>query len=127
MSDSAYQKFLLTKRIVDSPTGKRCGLDDIENVLFDFQKLLVRWAVKRGRAAIFADCGLGKTLMQLEWARLTGEKCLIVAPLCVAEQTIREASEKFNLQVTYAKNQSESTGAITITNYERIEQHLEIL
>ena len=74
MSDSTYQKFLESKRIVDVPTGQSIGLSEIEPILFDFQRLLVRWAVKRGRAAIFADCGLGKTLMQLEWASLVNKK-----------------------------------------------------
>ena len=64
--------------------------------LFDFQSAIVEWACKRGRAAIFADTGLGKTAMQTEWARLVAEhtygKVLIVAPLCVAQQTVEEAA-----------------------------------
>jgi superfamily II DNA or RNA helicase len=56
-----------------------------------FQRDLERWAVAKGRAAIWADTGLGKTLMQLEWARALGQPTLIVAPLSVARQTVREA------------------------------------
>ena len=91
--------------------------------LFDFQKSLVEWAVRKGRAAIFADCGLGKTAMQLTWAenvaRHTGKPVLILTPLAVAAQTIREA-EKFG--ITVARSADGSVPApITITNYERLE------
>jgi superfamily II DNA or RNA helicase len=69
--------------------------------LFDFQQALVEWAVRKGRAAIFADCGLGKTAMQLTWAenvaRHTGRPVLILTPLAVAAQTIREG-EKFGIE-----------------------------
>lgn len=118
MSD--YGQFLATKRIIDVPTGKECEPTQVHELLFDFQRLIVAWAVKRGRAAIFADCGLGKTLMQLEWARIVGGRCLIVAPLCVSQQTIREA-KKINLAVRYCKSQADCDGGISITNYERIE------
>lgn len=114
-----YANFLATKHIVDVPTGKPCDASDVHAMLFDFQRSIVAWAVKRGRAAIFADCGLGKTLMQLEWARLVGGRCLILAPLAVSGQTVREA-RKIGLVAKYAKEQSEVTESITITNYERL-------
>ncbi len=116
MSD--YQTFLESKSIRDIPTGKQCGPSEVHKMLFDFQKLIVAWAVRRGRAAIFAGCGLGKTLMQLEWARIVGGKCLIFTPLAVSAQTIREA-KKIGIEAVYAHDQSES-GQFTVTNYERI-------
>lgn len=74
-----------------------------------------------GRAAIFADCGLGKSFMQIEWARLMARKSLIVAPLSVARQTSREA-EKIDAHVTYARHGSEcNEDGIWITNYEMLE------
>lgn len=78
-------------------------VDDLNNKLYDFQKDIVRWALAKGRAAIFADCGLGKTAMQLEWAHRvcvhTGGNALIVAPLTVSPQTVGEGL-KFGVPVT---------------------------
>ena len=93
--------------------------------LFGFQRDLVTWAVRRGRAAIFADCGMGKTAMQLVWARNvamhTGEPVLILAPLAVASQTVREAS-KFGIEgVKLARSDSDiGDGSIIVTNYEML-------
>jgi superfamily II DNA or RNA helicase len=87
-----YADFLASKRLVVSEAGPAIDADDVHPMLFDFQRDLVRWAVRKGRAALFADTGLGKTLMQVEWARLIGERTLIVAPLSVARQTVREAA-----------------------------------
>jgi len=85
--------------------------------LYDFQANLVEWAVRQGRSAIFADCGLGKTPMQLVWSenvrRKTNRPVLILAPLAVASQTMREG-EKFGIEVGRKKN------GITVANYERL-------
>jgi superfamily II DNA or RNA helicase len=90
--------------------------------LFDFQQALVQWAVRKGRAAIFADCGLGKTAMQLTWAenvaRHTGSPVLILTPLAVAAQTIREG-EKFDIEA-HRSGDGSVMGRIVITNYERL-------
>jgi superfamily II DNA or RNA helicase len=90
--------------------------------LFDFQQALVQWAVRKGRAAIFADCGLGKTAMQLTWAenvaRHTGRPVLILTPLAVAAQTIREG-EKFGIEA-HRSSDGSVMGRIVITNYERL-------
>lgn len=115
-----YESFLHAKAIKDIPTGKPCGADDVNMTLFDFQRAIVAWAVRRGRAAVFADCGLGKTFMQLEWARIIGGRCLILAPLAVAQQTIREAA-KIGIDVTYARKQADAGNGITLTNYERLD------
>lgn len=90
--------------------------------LFDFQASLVEWAVRKGRAAIFADCGLGKTPMEFVWAenivRHTGGRVLIATALAVAIQMQREA-EKFGIRVHLSRDGSIADG-ITITNYEQL-------
>lgn len=90
--------------------------------LFDFQRELVDWAVRKGRGAIFADCGLGKTPMQLAWAenvrRHTGKPVLIVTPLAVSYQTEQEAA-KFGFDAAVSRDGS-VPAALTITNYERL-------
>ncbi len=118
---SNYSEFLRSKVLVVPSCGQSVEDSDIHPMLYPFQRDLVRWSLRKGRAAIFAGTGLGKTLMQLEWARLTGEPCLILAPLAVSHQTIREA-EKLGIDVAYAHDQSEASTRIVVTNYERIEK-----
>jgi hypothetical protein len=105
------------------------GLSGFEPVwmpdfLFDFQKSLVEWAVLKGRAALFADTGLGKTAMQLVFAenvfRHTARPVLILTPLCVAPQTVREA-EKFGIEAA-ASRDGKIPASITVTNYEQLHQ-----
>ena len=115
-----YSEFIATKAHIDIPTGLTIDGDLISPMLFDFQRDIVLWALRRGRASIFADCGLGKTPMQLEWARHIPGNVLILAPLAVSHQTIREG-EKFGVDVSYARSQDDITGKITITNYEMLE------
>jgi DNA modification methylase len=97
--------------------------EDIMPALFQFQSDIVRWAIRKGRAAIFADCGLGKTPMQLEWARRVCEKengrVLIIAPLAVSAQTEREG-RKFGIAVRVCKTSADLKDKINITNYERL-------
>jgi superfamily II DNA or RNA helicase len=88
-------------------------------MLYPWQSAIVRWALRKGRAAIFADCGLGKTFMQVAWADALNVPALILAPLCVAEQTVEQAKQ-LGIDVRYATDQSHATGRITITNYERL-------
>lgn len=115
-----YNKFLDKKKQLNIDTGL-IEIPELNSHLFDFQKAIVRWALRRGRAAIFADCGLGKTIMQLEWAVRVPGNVLILAPLAVAQQTVEEGA-KFGINLNYAKDQSEVTQKITITNYERLEK-----
>jgi len=119
---STYTDFLSTKRPQVGASGKLIDPSDVHPMLFPFQRDLVRWSVAKGRAAIFADAGLGKTFMQLEWARLVGERTLILAPLSVARQTVTEA-RKLGIDVTYARSQADA-GLFTITNYEMM-QHFD--
>lgn len=99
--------------------------DELNPDLYDFQRDIVRWALAKGRAAIFADCGLGKTPMQLEWAHQicarVGGNALIVAPLTVAPQTVREGM-KFGIPVTICDTAADIQPGINITNYEKLDK-----
>jgi len=114
-----YEEFRESKRINDAPTGLSV-IPELNPMLFDFQRDIVSWALKRGRAAIFADCGMGKTIMQLEWARHIPGNILILAPLAVSDQTIREAAKFHEEDILYSPDGSIKS-RVTITNYERIE------
>lgn len=120
--ESEYELFLREKFKRQGSVGKEITEEDINPLLFPFQRDLVRWAVKKGQCAIFADTGLGKTLMQLEWARLIGQRTLIIAPLSVARQTVREA-KKLGLDVLYVREQSQIIDgqSLFITNYEMVD------
>lgn len=113
-----YVDFLAAKSRSDPPTGLSV-IPPLHESLFPFQHDLVSWALKRGRAAIFADCGMGKTLMQLEWARHIPGDVLILAPLAVSPQTVHEG-EKFGISVRYCRTAEDVQPGITITNYEKL-------
>lgn len=118
-----YQDFLAAKAKRAPVDGINLAADDPHPMLHDWQGDLVRWAARVGRAAIWADTGLGKTLMQVEWLRhITGSGYgLIVAPLAVCHQTIREAA-KIDVAVKYVRTTAELDGpGIYITNYEMVE------
>ncbi|HOC44949.1 MAG TPA: DEAD/DEAH box helicase [Thermoanaerobaculales bacterium] len=120
MSD--YEQFLARKRRVWTGAGIDAKQVSLPAALYPWQQAIVRWALRKGRAAIFADCGLGKTFMQVAWAQSLGVTTLILAPLCVAEQTVAEAA-KLGVRVRYAQDHADwlrSREAITITNYERL-------
>ncbi len=118
-----YAKFIESKTKQLPNIGIEVEPEAINAMLFPFQRDITRWAIRKGRAAIFADCGLGKTPMQLEWAHQistrTGGSILILAPLSVADQTVREG-EKFGIPITYTRTQPTDPG-IYITNYEMSE------
>ncbi len=119
---TAYTEFLDRKRRVIGNRGINPAMIELPDVLYDWQAALVRWALRKGRAAIFADCGLGKTFMQIAWADALNVPALILAPLCVAEQTVAEAA-KLGIAVHYARDHSEAHGhQIVITNYERLDR-----
>ena len=123
---SSYQEFIDSKNITNDYFGFEPK--NISQSLFDFQQDIVGWAVKKGRAAIFADTGLGKTAMQIEWARQvanhTNGSVLIVAPLCVANQTVREGV-KFGASINYCRSQDAVKSGINITNYEML-KHFDV-
>jgi DNA modification methylase len=114
-----YIDFIKSKKYRLKPNGINIELDQVNEKLFDFQKDIVKWACKKGRCAIFLDTGLGKTFVQLEFARLINKRTIIIAPLSVARQTVREA-KKINIDVQYVREQSEVNNKICITNYELI-------
>ena len=123
-----YQEFIESKYLVAEKSGfiNKIGL---HSTLFDYQVDLVNWALKLGKSAIFANTGLGKTFMQLEWARVvskyTDKAVLILAPLAVTSQTIDEA-KKIDIDILYVKSNKDvidncSKYKLFITNYERLE------
>lgn len=115
---STYQDFLERKARRHEAEGIHVDLDSIHESLFDWQRRIVASMLSRGRGAVFADTGLGKTRMQIEWARLVSPRSLIIAPLSVARQTVREAA-KINADVRYVRHPREVIeGTISITNYE---------
>ena len=121
MSQAIYQEFLRSKAQYALPVGFQPSVDLCPR-MFPFQKAITTWALNRGRAAVFADCGLGKTLIEQEWARQvhqhTGKPILIFAPLAVSDQMVREG-KKFGIPVMHAHIPAE-LGAISATNYERL-------
>lgn len=124
MGMMAYTDFIANKLSRVPPTGlPNTGEVRLPEGLFDFQQALVTWALRRGRAAIFADTGLGKSRMQIAWAdavhRETGHDVLILAPLAVAAQTVEEGRE-IGVTVNLCRDGAEVQPGITITNYDRL-------
>lgn len=121
-----YADFLSSKQASTSPAGFALDPGAIHSALYPFQQDIVRWSSRMGRAALLCECGMGKTLMQLEWGRQVADathgRVLIVAPLAVAHQTVKEAA-KLDLDVAYVRSQEEVARASTpllITNYDMI-------
>ena len=123
-----YEQFLEKKIQSDKASGFEADSFPLTNggdcSLFPFQEAIVKWALKRGRSAVFADTGLGKTFIEAAWPwavhQYTANRILIFAPLCVAQQTITE-SAKIGIPITYVREQPKETG-IFITNYELLEK-----
>jgi hypothetical protein len=122
MASTTYQEFLQAK----TQLGGDHGFEPVflPDELFDFQRALVQWAIRKGRAALFEDCGLGKTYQQLVWAenvvRHTNRPVLILTPLAVGQQTVREA-EKFGLEAIRSQDgKYPDRACIVVTNYERL-------
>lgn len=120
-----YEDFIKDKQFLIKSSGMFVKRSELNAKMFDFQKDIVRWALAKGRSAIFADCGLGKTLMQLEWAQKivenTKQSVLIVAPLSVSYQTQKEG-EKFGYVVNVCASQNDVKHGINITNYEKLDK-----
>jgi hypothetical protein len=114
----SYTEFLQRKQRRATPIGPDIPTDLVHPMLHDWQAELVRWAVRTGRAAVWADTGMGKTVMQVEWARLSGTTTLIVAPLAVCQQTVREAA-KLGVTATYTRDGIPGPG-MWVTNYEQV-------
>ena len=118
-----YEDFLDRKRMIDPDTGM-VSVPDLPGFLFPHQRDIVSWALRRGRAAVFAGTGLGKTAMELTWADAvsahTDKPVLVFAPLAVAAQHIREA-DKFKLPAQLVRTQADVRLGVNVTNYQKIE------
>lgn len=118
-----YRSFLDMKRRVDPMTGIK-DVPELSGVLFQHQSDITAWALRRGRAAIFAGTGLGKTIMELVWSDVvskhTGKAVLIFAPLAVSQQHIREAG-KFGITARIVSRMDECDDGINVTNYQKID------
>jgi superfamily II DNA or RNA helicase len=114
-----YREFVANKLQFIPPSGMS-DVPALHRSLYPHQRDLVAWALRRGRAALFADTGLGKTAMQLEWARhLPVQRTIILAPLAVAAQTVREGA-RMGIAARECRDGAEVQDGITITNYERL-------
>ncbi len=122
-----YQEFLAEKQIIHKASGFDVSESAINPVLFSHQNALTRYALRKGRSAILADTGLGKSPMELEWARLvnrhTMKPVLIVMPLYVAYQTIEMAKDLLDMDLLFANDPSELQ-AISVTNYEKLHKFI---
>ncbi len=120
-----YSEFLQGKKVTINRAGFSLAREEINPKLFHFQADIVRWAIEKGRAAIFAACGLGKTPMQLEWAcqvaNYTESPVLIIAPLAVTYQTKKEGI-KFDIEVKICRDNKDVITGINIINYEIIDK-----
>lgn len=115
---TSYAEFLAAKRRSVAAIGQDIDTAELHPMLHDWQAQLTRWAVRTGRAAMWEDTGLGKTIQQIEWARLSGKTSLIVAPLAVCHQTVREAA-KLDVHAEYVRDGAPGPG-VWVTNYEQI-------
>jgi superfamily II DNA or RNA helicase len=122
----SYQDFIAGKHRRASDCGIDVSDGEINPYAFDFQRAVIKWACKKGRAAIFADCGLGKSLMALDWMthmipRANVQRGILLTPVAVAPQMVAEA-EKFGVPIPckVVREQSECIDGINVTNYERL-------
>lgn len=119
-----YDEFLQKKAVAIPCCGFSFEKSDMNPKMFEWQKDVVVWALKKGKAALFEDCGLGKTIQQLEWCKLisehTGKPTIIIAPLAVSKQTKREGI-KFGYEVNICRSQMDVVYGINITNYEMLD------
>ena len=118
-----YDEFLRSKIEVAPASGFEVVLDDLNECAFEWQKLLTQWALRKGKCALFEDCGLGKSLQQLDWSyqihKHTASNILILAPLAVSRQTATEG-EKFGIPANLCESQRDIRPGINITNYEKL-------
>jgi superfamily II DNA or RNA helicase len=128
MNKQAYVEFLASKRRVVAPTGISSDVE-LSPTLFPFQAAVTRWALRRGRAALWLDTGLGKSACAIEWARCVCQqmipagagRVLILTPLCVAQQFVREG-ERIGVQVNLCREPEDARPGINVTNYDRLER-----
>ena len=124
MPDDPYLNFLARKAITDPSTGLT-DIPKLPDCLFPHQRDIVKWAIRRGRAALFAGTGLGKSLMELAWAQAIinanpGSMIILFAPLAVSNQMLREA-DKFGIPARLVTSQDDCAEGINITNYHKMD------
>lgn len=122
-STYTYDEFLEKKEVLIGDSGFEVEDEELSPYLFDYQKDIIKWALRKGKAALFEDTGLGKTIQQLQWATLvnkfTEKPVMIFAPLAVSKQTVIEG-ERFNLPVNLCESHEDVINGVNITNYEKI-------
>lgn len=120
-----YINFLRQKEVRTLPSGIEVSESSLNPAAFEWQRHCISWALKRGKAALFEDCGLGKTIQQLVWAfevsKATDSPALILSPLAVAPQTKAEGA-KFGIDTNICETQADVRKGINITNYEKLEK-----
>lgn len=117
----SYAEFLARKVRSASHLGHDIDISEMHPMLHPWQAKIVKWAIRVGRAAMWEDTGLGKTIQQVEWCRLSADTSLIVAPLAVCQQTVREAA-KVDVTARYVRSGDDVTGpGVWVTNYEMID------
>ena len=118
-----YRNFIKGKHKAHTDVGFSCPASVLPAGMKDWQADVTAWALRKGRAALFEDCGLGKTLQQLAWSdavhRHTGGEVLILAPLAVAPQTVAEGA-KFGIPATLAREAKDIRPGVNVANYERL-------
>ena len=118
-----YSRLLELKKEKILYSGFDISLEELNPKLFDFQKQIVKWALRKGRCALFEDTGLGKTIQQLEFAyqvnKHINQPILILAPLAVSKQT-KEEGLKFGYEVNLCEKREDVINGINITNYEKL-------
>lgn len=118
----SYADFIAQRAAKAPPAGRTVKTTDMHESLKPFQRQIVQWAAQVGRPAVWADTGLGKTRMQIEWCRMMGKRALIVTPLAVAEQTVEEAA-KINVSAVYVRDWHATTlPGLYVTNYEMVDR-----
>jgi hypothetical protein len=115
-----YSEFIARRRAAVPHVGRTVRAAELHSSLKPFQKRVTQWACEVGRPAVWADTGLGKTRMQVEWSRLMADRSLIATPLAVAEQTVEEA-RRIGVDARYVRHQDEATGpGVFVTNFEMV-------
>lgn len=117
---TSYSEFLASKRRHVPAIGQPCEPGDVQLEMHEWQRRIVAWAARTGRAAVWSTTGTGKTRMSLAWAQLSGGRTLLVAPLAVCEQTVREAAS-LGIITRYVRSDDEAVGpGVWVTNYEMV-------
>lgn len=118
----SYEDFIARRKATAGTTGRTIHAGDLHHSLKPFQVDIVQWAARVGNPAVWADTGLGKTRMQVEWCRVMGDTSLIVTPLAVAQQTVEEAAV-IHVDARYVRHADEIDGpGLYITNYEMVDR-----